>query len=212
MNSQRDSARGGKTTQPGRVRPQSGWARESLVPLVAVLNAHAIKEEQQAECAQQSWRRGFRRKGAAREADKQHSARSEREPLEVDVADEVAGSDDQEERGHRRGLEKGSQPVHSGAHCRTGTKFRMTSGNAEACRAKRAQPSEKSWICNSLERLSTACLGTPIAHGRAAGSFFGTPPYLIGRQHEGRPGGLSRVLLRAAHTPPPGSVIDREGP
>ena len=113
LDRQRDRRRGGQTAECRGVGPQSRGAREPAIPFAAVLNAHAVEEEQQAEGAQHCGRRCLRRKGAACQADEQHRARAEREPLEVDFADQVTGRNDQEQRGHRRRLEKGSEPVHA---------------------------------------------------------------------------------------------------
>ena len=108
-----DDRRGCHADESHGVGFQSRGGREPAVPFAAVLDAHTVEEEQQAQGAKHSGRRGLRRKGAACEADEQHGTGAEREPLDVDLADQVTTRNDQEERGHRRCFEKGSEPVHA---------------------------------------------------------------------------------------------------
>jgi hypothetical protein len=113
IDQERDDTRGGQAADRGEVALQSRGAGQAAVPFVAVLNAHAVEKEQQAQRAQQPGRRRLRSKRPAGEADEEHSARAEREPFQIEFPDQVSDCDREKQGCQRRGLEDCPEQVHA---------------------------------------------------------------------------------------------------
>ena len=87
-------------------------AGEAEEELLAVLHADGVEEEREPERAHHRRRRRLGREPADGERDEQHRADAEREALDVDLADEIADRDGQEQRHQRLLLEQRAQEFH----------------------------------------------------------------------------------------------------
>ena len=95
------------------VGPLAGGARQAEEELLAVLDAHGIEEQREADRADHRRRRRLGREPAHGERHEQHRADAEREALDVDLADEVADRDGEEQRHERLLLQKHPDVVHA---------------------------------------------------------------------------------------------------
>ena len=109
---QADDARREHADQRDQVGPAPRRARQADEELLAVLHADGVEEEGEAEGADHPGRGGLRREPADGEGDEQHRADAEREALDVDLADEVADGDRQEQRHQWLLFEKCPEVVH----------------------------------------------------------------------------------------------------
>ena len=87
--------------QRDQIGPSAGRAGQAEEELLSVLHAHGIEEEREAERSDHRRRHRLRREPAHAERDEQHRADAERKALDVDLADQIADRDRQEER-HQR--------------------------------------------------------------------------------------------------------------
>ena len=94
------------------VGPLAGPAGQADDELLAVLDPDRIEEERQAECPHHRRRHGLGCKPANGERDEQHGAHAEREALDIDLADEIADGDREEQRHQRLLLQQRLDPVH----------------------------------------------------------------------------------------------------
>ncbi len=92
--------------QRHQVRATPGGAHEAYEELLAVLHAHGIEEQRQAQGAHHRRRDCLGREPAHRQRDEQHRPHAEREALDVDLAHEIADGDRQEQRHQRLLLEQ----------------------------------------------------------------------------------------------------------
>ena len=76
-------------------------SRQSDEELLAVLHADAVEEERETQRPHHRRRHRLRREPAHEERDEQHRAHAEGEPLDVDLADQIADGDGEEQR-HQR--------------------------------------------------------------------------------------------------------------
>ena len=112
-NSEAHDARQQHADQRDEVGLAPGGARQAEEELLAVLDADGIEEEREAERADHRRRRRLRREPAHGERDEQHRAHAEREALDVDLADEIADRDREEQRHQRLLLEQRLDEFHA---------------------------------------------------------------------------------------------------
>ena len=99
------------------VRLLPGGGRQSDEKLLAVLHAHAIEEERETERPHHRRRHRLRREPAHGERDEQHRAHTEGEPLDVDLAHEIADGDREKQRHQRLLLEQRLDEFHGPSLC-----------------------------------------------------------------------------------------------
>ena len=111
---EREAHRAGQqdADQGNDVRPAARRARQSEEELLAVLHAHGVEEEREAERADHGCRHRLGGEPAHREGDEQHGAHAERKALDVDLADEIADGDREKQRHQRLLLQQCPDEFH----------------------------------------------------------------------------------------------------
>ena len=134
-------------TSASRLYLRPAAPRHALEELPSIEDADAVEEHDQAGEADRSGDLRLRREGADGEADEQDGADAEREAAEVDLADQVADADGEEQRKDRLGADDVAGKLEHG----------VSSGLRPAVSAQRArQPAARN--CSST-RLTSSGVG-----------------------------------------------------
>ena len=105
-------ARQEHSEQRHAVRLEPPGARQSEEKLLAVLHSHAVEKERETQRPNHRRRYRLGREPAHAERDEQHRTHTEREPLDVDFAHEIADGDREKQRHQRLLLEQRLDEIH----------------------------------------------------------------------------------------------------